>query len=121
MPARPAPSRAQAKTRPSRPSGPGGQERQRRSERQIPLGRRTARMRRIDTFAVAAEVRESPFINELAARGIHYDHSTLHSGDLCLVDYSRGFVRQRNMQGNNIRQANQFVQRNESPRYATLR
>src|SRR5690606_3797351 len=49
--------RPQAKTRPSPARWLGSAE---RSERQVTLGRRTARIRRIDGLCVPAEVRENP-------------------------------------------------------------
>src|SRR5690606_13382915 len=49
--------RPQAKTRPSPARRLGSAE---RSERELALGRRTARIRRIDRLCVPAEVRENP-------------------------------------------------------------
>jgi len=77
--------RPRAKTRPSRrPGSPAVGEVERHSEQQIAPGRRTARVRRINRFAVAAEVLENP-LNRcllLDAR----DHPQLPAAPLAALD-----------------------------------
>jgi hypothetical protein len=96
MPAGPAANQAQTRNRPFRHSVAAGGEAKRRSTQPVALGRRTARTRRIDRFAVAAEVLENPLDPNVAVRlemsidiigGVRFSDAFGVSVERYIVDY----------------------------------